>query len=147
MSSSQSFILDYPLVNFADRAYYKNVDMVIEASLSLMSMLLMQGYESSYTYYLGGWQTVDVSDEKGLLYLQEELAGIRPTPQMQRNNVVLEADSSTICFTCCISNMPQEISAFYKSKGCSLVVTEQSGIGKIISNMWKITEDFEFVAM
>lgn len=147
LSSSQSFILDYPLVTVPDRAYYQNVDMIIEASLSLLSMLLMQGYESSYTYYLGGWQTVDINDEKGLLYLQEELAGIRPTPERERNEAVLEADSSVICFTCCTANMSQEIAAFYKSKGCSLVVTEQSGISKICTNMWKITEDLEFVAM
>lgn len=147
LSSSQSFILDYPLVTVPDRQYCKNVDMIIEASLSLLSMLLLQGYESTYTYYLGTWQTVEVSDEKGLLYLQEELAGVRPTPMQARNEAVMEADNTVICFTCCTSNMPQEISAFYKSKGCSLVVTEQSGISKISTNMWKITEDFEFVAM
>ena len=147
LSSSQSFILDYPLVTVPDRAYYQNVDMIIEASLSLLSMLLMQGYESSYTYYLDGWQTVDINDEKGLLYLQEELAGIRPTPERERNEVVLEADSSVICFTCCMSNMPQELSLFYQTKGCALVVTQMSGIGKICTNMWKVNDDFEFISL
>lgn len=147
LSTSQDIILDYPIMAYADREYFANADKMIEASLSLLSMLIMQGYQCNYTFYLDGWQTVEISDEKGLLYLQEELAGLRPTPTEARTESVTEADSTVICFTCCTTNMPQEISLFYRSKGCALVVTERSNIGKLCPNMWKVTDDFEFISM
>ncbi len=147
LTATQDFILDYPIYHNFDRNYYLNADKIIEASLSMLSMLLMQGYESSYTYYLDGWKTVEVGDEKSLLFLQEELAGIRPTPLEARYEKITQADSTVICFTVCVNQMLQELSVFHQSKGCSLVVTEMSGIGKICGSMWKVNDDLEFISM
>ena len=147
LTATQDFILDYPVLQNADRTYYVNADRIVEASLSMLSMLLMQGFQSSYSYYLDGWQTVEVEDEKSLLFLQEELAGIRPMPLEQRYDRIGTADNTAICFTTCMGNMWQEIAVFNDTKGCSLVVTEQSGIGKICANMWKVNNDFEFIPM
>lgn len=147
LTATQDFILDYPAVLVPDRQYYLNADKIIEASLSMMSMLLMQGYQTSYTYYLDGWKTVEVGDEKSLLYLQEELAGIRPMPPESRYEKIAAADSTVICFTCCMGNMPQELSLFYQTNGCALVVTQMSGVGKICVNMWKVNDDFEFISL
>ena len=147
LTATQDFILDYPVLQNADRTYYVNADRIVEASLSMLSMLLMQGFQSSYSYYLDGWQTVEVEDEKSLLFLQEELAGIRPLPLEQRYDRIGTADNTAICFTTCMGNMWQEIAVFNDTKGCSLVVTEQSGIGKICANMWKVNNDFEFIPM
>ena len=147
LTATQDFILDYPVVLNADRNYYLNADRIIEASLSMLSMLLMQGYQSSYSYYLDGWQTIEVEDEKSLLFLQEELAGIRPLPLAQRYDKLGAADSTVICFTTCMGNMWQEMAVFNETAGCSLVVTEQSGIGRICANMWKVNNDLEFIPM
>ena len=147
LTATQDFILDYPIFAASDRTYYENADKIIEASLSMMSMLLMQGYQSSYTYYLDGWKTVEVGDEKSLLFLQEELAGIRPMPAQSRYEKISQADSSVICFSSCLGIMTQELSVFSQSKGCSLVVTEQSGIGKICTNVWRVSDDFEFISL
>ena len=147
LTATQDFILDYPSILVPDRQYYQNADRIIEASLSMLSMLLMQGYQTSYTYYLDGWKTVEVGDEKSLIFLQEELAGIRPMPPEARYEKITVADSTVICFSCCMSNMPQELSLFYQTRGCALVVTQMSGIGKICVNMWKVTDDFEFISL
>lgn len=147
LTATQDFILDYPFVELAQREYYVNADKIVEASLSMLSMLLMQGYESSYTYYLDGWNTLEITDEKSLLMLQEELAGIRPVPLEARFEMLSKVDSTVICFTTCMSTMTKELSVFSKSSGCSLVVTEQSGVGKICGSMWKVDSDFEFISM
>lgn len=147
LTATQDFILDYPIVQPVSKEYYINADKIIEASLSMMAMLLMQGYESSYTYYLDGWNTIEVGDEKSLLMLQEELAGMRPMPPEARFEKISQADSTVICFTVCMGTMTQELSIFSQSRGCSLVVTELSGVGKICGSMWKVNDDFEFVSM
>ena len=69
-SSSQVFQLDYPEKENADRGYYENSDLIIEASLAMLNMMIRQGYESEYSFYLDGWQTVAVKDYKSLIYLQ-----------------------------------------------------------------------------
>ncbi len=43
--------------------------------------------------------------------------------------------------------MHGELSTYSLSKGCSLAVTEKSGIGKICQNVWKINDEFEFIRM
>ncbi len=146
LTATQDFVLDYPVFDLS-RQYYENADKIIEASLSMLSMLLLQGYESSYSYFLDGWQTIDVNDEKSLLYLQEELAGIRPMPANERMQMLEKADSTVICFTTCLGNMHSELSLYSDIKGCSLVVSEESGIGKICSNVWKVNHDFEFIPL
>lgn len=147
LTATQDFILDYPANASADRTYYENADLIIEASLSMMSMLLRQGYESSYTYYLDGWQTVEVGDEKSLLFLQEQLASVKPMPAASRYEKIDVADSTVICFTTCMNNMHSELSVFRSTGGCSLVVSEKSGVGKICTNMWKVNNDFEFISL
>lgn len=147
LTATQDFILDYPVSQNPDKLYYQNADRIIEASLSMLSMLLMQGYESSYTYFHEGWKTIDVTDESGIIYLQEELAGIRPTPLEARFEKLSQTDSTMICFTTCMGNMWQELSAFSQPSGCSLVVSTESGIGKICTNVWRVNHDFEFTLL
>lgn len=33
-----------------------NIDNIVEASLAMLSMLIMEGFESEYNYYLDGWK-------------------------------------------------------------------------------------------
>ena len=148
VTATQDIVLDYPVNPTADRAYYENVDKIIEASLAMLSMLLRMGYESNYTYFENGtWQTVEVTDEGGLISLQEALAGIRPAPLASRNEIIENSDDHVICFCTCLLNMHGELSTYSLSKGCSLAVPEKSGIGKICPNVWKINDEFEFIRM
>lgn len=147
LTSTQDFLLDYPVCENVSKQYYENADRIIEASLSMLSMLLMQGYESSYTYYLDGWHTLEVSDEKGLILLQEELAGIRPVPAGERMKMTESAGSTVICFTTCLGYMTRELALLSELKDCSLVVSEESGIGKICNKVWKVNHDFEFISL
>ena len=147
LTSTQDFLLDYPVCENVSKQYYENADRIIEASLSMLSMLLMQGYESSYTYYLDGWHTLEVSDEKGLILLQEELAGIRPVPAGERMKMTESAGSTVICFTTCLGYMTRELALLPELKDCSLVVSEESGIGKICNKVWKVNHDFEFISL
>ena len=146
LTATQDLIFDYPVNQYADRAYYENADRMIEAGLSMLSMLLRQGYETTYTYYLDGWNTLEIGDENGLMSLQEILASIRPMPLAARYEKLQGADSTSICFTVCMGYMTGELSIF-SSSGCSLVVSDTSCIGKILPNVWRVNHDFEFTRL
>ncbi|MGN0594869.1 MAG: DUF58 domain-containing protein [Hominimerdicola sp.] len=148
-SSSQVFALDYPRKLSMDETYYYNADKVIEASLAMLAILVRQGFESDYNYYLDGWQTVQVKDDKSLLYLQEQLAGIKPYPTEFRfpDKNINKKNLSFLCFTTCTAEMHNELSAILDGFNGVVVVTKFSGIGKIYANMWSVDDDFTFAKM
>lgn len=148
-SSSQIFQLDYPKREAPDRTYYENADMIIEASLAMLSILLRAGFESEFNYYLDGWEMVEVGDEKALQYLQERLAGIKPYPFENRipDKNINAKGKAQICFTACTSDMKKELEILIDSFSGSLVVTKKSGIGKVKADMWTVDGDFEFMKM
>ncbi len=148
-SSSQVFLLDYPICENPDRAYYENADMIIEASLAMLSILLRAGFESEFNYYLDGWEMVEIKDEKALQYLQERLAGIRPYTYENRipNKNINAKGKSQLCFTSCMSHMKKELEILLDGFSGSLVVTKNSGIGKVKADMWTVDGDFEFMKM
>ncbi|MDO4945389.1 MAG: DUF58 domain-containing protein [Ruminococcus sp.] len=148
-SSSQIFLLDYPERESPDRAYYENADMIIEASLAMLSILLRAGFESEFNYYLDGWEMVDVKDEKSLQYLQERLAGIKPYPFENRipDKNINAKGKAQLCFTACMSDMRKELEILLDGFSGSLVVTKNSGIGKVKADMWTVDGDFEFMKM
>lgn len=148
-SSSQIFLLDYPEREVPDRTYYENADMIIESSLAMLSILLRAGFESEFNYYLDGWEMVEVSDEQALQYLQERLAGIKSYPSESRipDKDINAKGKAQLCFTACMSDMKKELEVLIDSFSGSLVVTKNSGIGKVKSDMWTVDSDFEFMKM
>ena len=145
-SSSQVFVLDYPQKENADRDYIKNADLIIEASLAMLSMLLRNGFESDFSFCLDQWETVQVNDEKALQYVQERLAGLKPYSPQKRfpDQNINKKGKSMICFTSCTGDMTKELSVLLETFNGSLVVTKNSGVGKITSDMWAVNDEFEF---
>ena len=145
-SSSQVFVLDYPQKENADRDYIKNADLIIEASLAMLSMLLRNGFESDFSFCLDQWETVQVNDEKALQYVQERLAGVKPYSPQKRfpDQNINKKGKSMICFTSCTGDMTKELSVLLETFNGSLVVTKNSGVGKITSDMWAVNDEFEF---
>ena len=145
-SASLVFRLDYPQYNDGGMEYVTNSDRIIEASLAMLAMLLEQGYESEYNYYLDGWQTLEIKDDKTLIYLQEQLGGIRPYSEQQRfpDKNINSKNKSEICFTTCTRTMVKQISEFVEGFNGSLVVTKESGLDSIFPDMWTVNSDFEF---
>jgi uncharacterized protein (DUF58 family) len=148
-SSSQVFILDYPEVENPTGINYINADKIIEASLSMMSMLLRAGFESEYSFFVEDWETVEIKDEASLLYVQERLGGVKPYPAEHRfpeGNFNSKGKAQT-CFTACTADMSGQLEALAENFNGSLVVTEMSGISRIQDDMWTVTDDFEFKKM
>ena len=148
-SSSQIFQLDYPECETPDRLYYENTDKIIESSLAMLAMLLNEGFESEFNFYLGSWQMVKVRDYKDIQYLQEQLAGIKPYPIDKRlpDVNINKKGKAQICFTTCMVNMKKELSVLLDGMNGSLVVSKMSGVGKVTGNIWSVTDDFEFEKM
>ena len=145
-SASLVFRLDYPEYNDGGKDYVVNSDRIIEASLAMLAILLNQGYESEYNYYLDGWQTLEIKDDKSLVYLQEQLGGIRPYPEQYRipDKNINTKNKSEICFTTCSKSMTKQLAEFVDGFNGSLVVTKESGLDGIFPDTWTVNSDFEF---
>lgn len=154
-ASSQSFILDLPKPVIEENedssallySYAELAGHIVEASLSMLYMLVRRGFETDYNFYLDGyWQTVTVKDEQSLLYLQEELAGIEYYDEEVRfpkeaNNKNL----SQMIFSSCSANMNKTlVSLVDNSVGSGVVVAKESGISKFTEDMWTVDHDFTF---
>lgn len=61
-----------------------NIDNIVEASLAMLSMLIMEGFESEYNYYLDGWKSMKIKQAGDIIELQNDLAAIAPYPQEKR---------------------------------------------------------------
>ena len=146
-ASSQAFFLDIPADN-GDPMFAMNVDNVIEASLAMLSMLIMEGYESEYNYYLDGWKSMKIKQAGDLIELQNELAAVSPYPPEKRFAFSHEiGKTAPICFTACMATSLGDFSSLLEEFNGSFVVTRLSGIDKQTENMWLVDESFEFRKM
>lgn len=146
-ASSQAFFLDIPADN-GDPMFAMNVDNMIEASLAMLSMLIMEGYESEYNYYLDGWKSMKIKQAGDLIELQNELAAVSPYPQEKRFAFSHEiGKTAPICFTACMATSLGDFSSLLEEFNGSFVVTRLSGIDKQTENMWLVDESFEFRKM
>ncbi|MBR1864254.1 MAG: DUF58 domain-containing protein [Ruminococcus sp.] len=146
-SASQVFRLDCPEPEENSREYYENMDLMIESSLSLMSMLVRAGFESEFNCLMDGvWETVPVKDEKDLLFLQNRLAGIEPYPDESRmpDRDINKKGKAMMCLTCCTSGMQAAMEQLLEGLTGSLVVCESSHFDKLTNDMWTVNKDHEF---
>ena len=146
-SSSQIFRLDIPKSPAPDYLSYKMMDISIEGSLAMLSMLIRSGFESEYNYLIDGkWEMAEISDEVSLVQLQESLAGISPYPSELRepDHDINEKAKSMICFTACTGAMVKEIAELTERFDGLLVVVKESGIAAIRNDMWTVSHEFEF---
>lgn len=151
VSSSQVFVLDYPQSANMGRDYIKNADIIIEASLAMLNMLIRQGYESEYYLFIdNNWECIKVNDEKSLQYLQERISGIIPTPVSNRipSDNSHTAGKSKLYFTACLGFMENEINQLKGSFSGALAVSKFSGITKQDNiDVWCVDENYQFTKL
>ena len=125
-----------------------NIDNIVEASLAMLSMLIMEGFESEYNYYLDGWKSMKIKQAGDIIELQNDLAAIAPYPQEKRFAFSHEiGKTAPICFTACMATSQGEFSSLMEEFNGSFVVTRLSGLDKQTENMWLVDETFEFRKM
>ena len=149
-SSSQVFRLDLPSSQTPDLTSYTMMDIIIEGSLAMLSMLVKSGYESEFNYYIdGNWEMAEISDEGTLVLLQERLAGITPYPKEKRtpDHNINEKGKAMLCFSACTADMNEELTELADSFEGTLVVVKESGIGAVRSDMWSVSSEFEFAKL
>jgi uncharacterized protein (DUF58 family) len=146
-SSSQIFRMDLPTSPTPDLISYTMMDITIEGSLAMLSMLIRSGYESEYNYFIdGNWEMAEIGDEASLIQLQERLAGITPYPDERRmvDHDINEKGKSMICFTACTGQMTDQLADLMEKFEGTLVVVKESGLGAIRNDMWTVSREFEF---
>ena len=146
-ASSQAFFLDIPSENH-DPMFAMNIDNIVEASLAMLSMLIMEGFESEYNYYLDGWKSMKIKQAGDIIELQNDLAAIAPYPQEKRFAFSHEiGKTAPICFTACMATSQGDFSSLMEEFNGSFVVTRLSGLDKQTENIWLVDETFEFRKM
>jgi len=146
-SSSQIFRMDLPTSPTPDLISYTMMDITIEGSLAMLSMLIRSGYESEYNYFIDGkWEMAEIADEASLIQLQERLAGIMPYPDENRmvDHEINEKGKAMICFTSCTGQMTAQLTELMENFEGTLVVVKESGLGAVRNDMWTVSREFEF---
>lgn len=146
-SSSQIFRMDLPKCPTPDLISYTMMDITIEGSLAMLSMLIRSGYESEYNYFIDDkWEMAEIVDEASLIQLQERLAGIAPYPDEHRmvDHDINEKGKAMICFTSCTGQMTDQLTELMENFEGTLVVVKESGLGAVRSDMWTVSREFEF---
>ena len=149
-SSSHIFMLDLPRAEMPDYVSYSMMDVIIEGSLAMLSMMIRSGYESEYNYFIDGkWEMAQISDEGSLVRLQERLSGIIPYPSEDRkpDHNINEKGKAMMCFTACMGSMVSELAELANSFAGTLVVAKESGIGAVRADMWSVSSEFEFTKL
>ena len=149
-SSSQIFMVDIPAAPEPDFNSYLMMDITVEGSLALLSMLVLSGYESEYNFCIDGkWEMHEISDEESLVQLQERLAEIVPYPEAMRepDHNINEKGKAMLCFTACTGAMTKQLAELTERFDGTLVVVKESGIGAVRSDMWSVDHEFEFTKL
>ena len=149
-SSSQVMRLDLVLPEKPERRHYEISDNIIEASLALLSMLVMSGYESEFNFCLdGAWIMQQVSDEQTLIQLQDMLGGISPYKDSERepDHEINLKGKAMMCLTSCTADTSGKFAALCESLNGSVIVARDSGLTAVRPDMWMVSKEFEFTKL
>ena len=149
-SSSQVMRLDLVLPEKPERRHYEIYDNIIEASLALLSMLVMSGYESEFNFCLdGAWIMQQVSDEQTLIQLQDMLGGISPYKDSERepDHEINLKGKAMMCLTSCTADTSGKFAALCESLNGSVIVARDSGLTAVRPDMWMVSKEFEFTKL
>ena len=125
-------------------------DNIIEASLALLSMLVMSGYESEFNFCLdGAWIMQQVSDEQTLIQLQDMLGGISPYKDSERepDHEINLKGKAMMCLTSCTADTSGKFAALCESLNGSVIVARDSGLTAVRPDMWMVSKEFEFTKL
>lgn len=144
--SGQLFFLDCP--DYPETEYVLKVrDTVIEGALAMFTMLLREGREATFFFCTEGlWLSEEIHNMADVYRLQEELAGFVPCEPPQLFPPEIAGSSKTpICFTSATGDKAgsaMQIAA--QSPDALIICAESAGMQTISTNIWKISDEFEF---
>jgi len=145
--SSQVFVLDCPKYPDMSESDFENMDKITEGCLAMLGMLLKQGLESDFYYYIGGWQCSRISSMADLLEVQERLSYLEPASPPQRLPNEALKKGGAVCFTTVGSAHESYASALHEHPDLMVVVYENSTTALFGKNIWYMTSDFEFLKL
>lgn len=145
--SSQVFILDCPSFENMSESDFANVDIIIEGCLAMLSMLVSQGFESDFYYYIGKWNCADIKSMADLFDLQEKLSWFTPVTPAERLPAEAMKSGGAVCFTSVDISHERLVADLLENKDLMVVVHENSGFNFSAGNVWTCSKDFEFRKM
>lgn len=143
--SGQMFFLDVPKLPENDLNLSVR-DNVIEGILAVFTMLVREGRETVFFFSEKNiWRSMDIHTEADIYAIQELLADLEPSTV--KNSVPLEiinAGKAPICFTTATADFSDSAERIVsESPDVLMICAASSGLSKITSEMWSISEEFE----
>ena len=143
--SGQVFFLDSP--QLTEDEYSLSIrDNVIEGMLAVFTMLVREGRETVFYFAEKEmWHSVDIRTTANIFALQEMLAGFEPCSS--KNIIppeIISSGKTPICFTAATSDNPQSAAQIVsESPGVCMICAASSGLPRLTSEMWIISDEFE----
>ncbi|WP_164489136.1 DUF58 domain-containing protein [Ruminococcus sp. Marseille-P6503] len=141
--ASQVFVLDIPEFEDITAESCRNIDIVIEGCLAMLSMLVSQGLESDVYYYKDKWNCVNIKNAADILDFQEKLSWFSPVTPPERIPAEAIQSGGIVCFTSADVQHENLASEIFGLKDAVFVSHENCGFSGA-DNLWICTSDFEF---
>lgn len=135
----------------------KKDEKIIEAALAVLSILVKQGMESSFYYYIGQlWTKADISNERDVLALQYDLAKYKFYPQTARYKLTrigldkIEEQKEVSAITVFTSSYDAVLTEQIQKAVCrgiavnTVVVQRQV---EPVGNVWIVNDSYEFAGI
>lgn len=142
--SSQTFVLDCPKFDDMSELSYIDLDIIVEGCLAMLSMLVRQGLECEFYYYVGKWQSIDVKSMADVLELQQQLSYLVPITPSNRLPQEALKKGGAVCFTTADVAHESLLAQLFEYPDIMLVTHENSGLTAANGNIWTCSSDLEF---
>jgi hypothetical protein len=142
--TSQVFVLDMPVPENDEVFNCRKADNIIEGALAMLSMLVQQGLETDFHYYLGKWCVMSVKTLGDVYLLAEELAGLVPYDCLDRFPDEVLRSSTNICFTTISISDAKLTAELFSYRNITVITDLNSGFNAQMGDIWTCSEDFEF---
>ena len=144
--AGQLFFLDAP--DIGNDSYTLSVrDNVIEGALAVFTMLIREGREATFFFPQDGvWTGYDIRSIGDVYTIQEQLGEFSPekSPSLIPEDIT-SSGKVPICFTAATSeHSASAVQIASASVDALLICSLSSGLQSISTNMWTISDEFEF---
>ena len=143
--SGQIFFFDSPKLSENDLTLSVH-DNVIEGMLAVFTMLVREGKETTFFFAKKDiWYKVDIRNLSDIYTLQEMLSSFEPcTVKNAFPPEIVSIGKTPICFTTATSDFPDSAAQIVSEiPGILMISAVSSGLSKLTSEMWVISDDFE----
>lgn len=142
--TSQIFVLDMPEPDDIKSFSCKRADNIIEGALAMLSMLVQQGLETDFYYYIKEWHVMPIKTLSDVYSLAEQLAELSPYKGNERLPDEALRSNMSICFTTITSSDQKLASELFAYRNIAVVTVENSGFSPLSGDIWTCSEEFEF---